>query len=368
MGEKPHSADDPHGRFIDLDDEGKPVMADSLELDSDESKLYSAVLGTFPPEELLDGAEALERTPCPGTIIRKMRWAAEDHSPVPVRFHNEPIGTLLKLFTNKKSKSVSYARTALRMRYPYQAFAVQKKILSTFLTSGTKSDATWVGKILMDSWIPGFEELVLSRWHDTRDRKLAFTIIRHFPAGTVIEESEALSAATHYAYVAARIGNEPGFTLDMSRLSVSDHLYVWAKLGRKMTEREAREMVLGFLSHLPDEYYRFWGIVPSDRMPQLTDIEGMGLIIWALGKMGLRETLLWILSVKRDLTKKLEKTDEPSRRAAMSATLRCLADPSLNPEKTLKEEKERLDYTHADEDDLPPSDPASLDFDEDIPF
>lgn len=341
-------------RAIGSEEDGN-LLANVLDLDQDEHKLYAAILGTFSPEELRRKAEQLRETDCAGLLLSKMEWAATDHSSVPVLFHNEPIGKLLKLFVDKKSKCVSHARACLRKRYPYQDFATQKRILKAFLENGSKDDADWAGKTLRDNWIPGFEESVLRRWTQTHSRNLGYTILRHLPAEVALREQEALSAATSYAHVAARIGNEPGFILDRFRLSTPDYFYVMAKLGRKMSEKQALEELISYLSPLPSMVY-FFSPGSGDWMPQLTDIPGVPIIIWSLGKLGLTDTLIWLLDVKSKIQEKLKGVDIIDRWPVLTATLRCCLDPKLKEEEVLSQEKQHYQLCQNDDDDLPPDD------------
>jgi len=342
-------------RYVDYDEEG-PHLANVLDLDRDENKLYSAILSTFPPEDLLKKEEDLSGTDCSGFLLSKMRWAASDHAPVKTRFRNESIGTLLKLFLDKRSKCVSYARQALRTRYPYQSFAVQKRILLTFLEDGAKEDVSWAGRTLRDDWIPGFAELVVRKWKESRVPALAYTILRHLPAEVVMADQEALASATSYAYVAARIGNEPGFTLDPSRLSVPDYFYVTVKLGRSMGEEEAIAELGSYFSSVPGVVYCYRDAHGRNE-PQLCDIPGVPIIIWALGKLGLREPLLRLLDIKSLLRERFREMAAEDRWPALTSTLRCRFNPGQDSGKVFLEEKLKFQSGDAAmDDDLPVDD------------
>lgn len=334
-------------------------IANVMDLDKDENKLYSAILGTFPQEELLRKADELSATNCSEFLIGKMIWAAGDHSPVTPTIHNEPIGKLLRLFTDKKSGGVYYARKDLRKRYPSQDFATQKKIIRAFLEKGAKEDINWAGRTLRDGWIPGFEEIVLSKFRETRDTALGYVILRHFPTATVLSEAEALAKATQYAYVAARVGNEQGFVLDRTRLSVPDYFYVMAKLGREVSPSEAEKEIRSFLSPLPAFLYRHYGI-PGDQEPLLAAIPGFTIIVWALGKLGLTDTLLWLLDIKRSVTAAVKKASPEDTWPAMTTALRLRLDPSLVEALVL--EDERFKFLHSEDiGDLPPDEKEAKD-------
>ena len=75
---------------------------------------------------------------------------------------NNPIATVIKNYTNKKSGKVTEARNEIQRRFFGLDWKDQKKIVAAFLDSGV-SDRDWAYSRLLDLWDASFEQKMLYR-------------------------------------------------------------------------------------------------------------------------------------------------------------------------------------------------------------
>lgn len=267
------------------------VFSDSkivLELDHDQDKLYTAILKTIQKETLVEIAKELRHEPdVAESLVRKIEWMSEDH-PKKGSVKNDTLASLLKLFLDKKSKKVRYARQCLKDRFDKQSYRDQNRILRAFL-SGPAMDCDWAGRILRDNWRKEMKGHVGEAWVRTRRQMLAYVILRHFPNGYIMQEQGSLAAVAGYQFVCARIGNEPGFVLDKSRLTVPNLFYVMAKLGRTIDNEEMEKKLYDFLLNF-DGYYD-----QDPPTPSFSCISGWDRMVWAMGVLGMQDSLIRLL-------------------------------------------------------------------------
>ena len=260
-----------------------------LELTPEQNKVYTAILKTIPSETLGKMAAQLRRVPdCAISLVEKMEWMSQEHPPKSI-VKNEPIGRLLRYYLDKKSKKVVYARTHLRSRFLHQSYQEQNKILTAFL-NGSKDDCEWAARYLRDNWRKEMADSVSGAWYKTRIQALAYVILRHFPDGYILKEQDHLSEIAGYQYVCARVGNDPSFVLDESRLNTPDYFYVMAKLGRKVDAVVMEKRFYDYLLTYPYDYKHL-----NFKPVSLLSIEGVGRMIWAMGVLGMQDALVRIL-------------------------------------------------------------------------
>lgn len=259
-----------------------------LELDHDQDKLYTAILKTIPKDKLSEIAKELRYDPDAAvSFVRKIEWMSEDH-PRKQKVKNEPLTTLLKLYLNKRSKKVRYARQCIKDRFDKQSYRDQNRILRAFL-SGPAMDCDWAGRILRDNWRKEMKGYVGEAWERTRRQILAYVILRHFPNSYILLEQESLSDVAGYQFVCARIGNEPSFFFDESRLTIPDLFYVTAKLERTVDNEEMEKKLYDFLLNY-DGYYD--QVFPT---PSFSCISGWDRMVWAMGVLGMQDSLIRLL-------------------------------------------------------------------------
>lgn len=205
-----------------------------------------------------------------------------------------PSSTLLEWYADKKSGKVSVAIKELMARYRSESFEGQQEILRAFIMGG-KKEMEWAGRRLRDHWTASLASCVDLRWKATHNPILGYIILRHFPDDYVLAQQEELAAATRYAYVCARLGNVKGFHMDQDRLSTPDFLYVMAKWDMAKSKAINIEVIADAM--LVEYFDEEDDITPKD----------VSLIFWALGKLGLTESIIRVMPFLEEFQKKEEE-------------------------------------------------------------
>ena len=274
-----------------------------LELDHDRDKLYTAILKTIPKDVLAGIAHRLSWEPgIAASLVNKIEWLSREH-PKSASPHNEPLTTLLKLYLDKRSKRVVYARLHLKDRFHKQSYRDQNRILRAFL-NGSNTDCEWACRILRDNWRKELARDIKEAWKKSRKPMLAYVILRHFPNAFILEEQERLAQAATYPHVCARVGNEPSFKMDESRLGVVDYLYVMAKLGRSVDSGDAERRLYSFLLDY-DGYYDGC-LYPK---PSFSSINGWDRMVWAMGVLGMQDALVRLLDFENRVKEEVQSRE-----------------------------------------------------------
>lgn len=247
-----------------------------------------------------------------GTSLAKIRWmlehphgsmaGQEDH-------RNEPVSKLLKLFTDRKSGKVSYARRELQRRFLAQSYSDQRKILSAMF-GGAKSDRLWACHQLSREWFPGYEAQLQQEWESRRDLDLARIVMRRLPKKYLMTQvEELLTAKIEMSDLCACLGNEPGFPYEVtpSVVGVENYIQTMSALGRDVPEDECRKFLRDMLCKRcdeiihsePDEFFDLYSEPADGRL--LTVILPFKGIVRALGKMGHESLLQELLSLADDM-------------------------------------------------------------------
>ena len=236
--------------------------------------VYRALLHSLSTEDLILVIRKLEReNVCPITLLYKARGILK--SKYRTQLDDIPTSTLLKWYADKKSKKVGLASRALKTRFPKECAEGQRTILKAFLQGGIK-ELEWASRYLRRHWIRSMSTWVANRWKTTPNPVLAQVILKHLPEAFVIAEQDRLAEAAGYVHVCARLGKRKDFQIDSNRLSTPDYIYALAKSGSKNVDEKSLETRI-------NEYL--------DQSEWLSPQE-LHLLLWALGKLGLTETII----------------------------------------------------------------------------
>lgn len=188
-----------------------------------------------------------------------------------------PTSTLLRWYEDKKSGKVVFSRKALMDRFFNQNEEEKRIILKAFLKGGIK-EMEWAARYLRAHWTKSMTTLVEVCWKKTQNPVLAQVILLHIPDSFVLGEQERLAKAAGYPYVCARLCYHKDFRIDPSRLTIPEYLYVLAKSKKAPADP-------AFIGSLLDKYLA---------IPDQVYSRDVGLILWALGKLGLTDTIIRI--------------------------------------------------------------------------
>ena len=232
-------------------------------------KFSSALLHSLSDGELIILRDKMQEDGnCPGRLSYKTSAILDRRMNADIK-----TSTLLRLYSNKDSKRVSFAAKELKRRYPMLSQEKQRSVLRGFLMGG-KNERTWAARRLRWQWIEAMGPLVARRWEETHEELLAYLVLRYLPAKYVMAQQDQLADVVDYSYVCARLGNEPGFVMDESRLSVPEYFYAVAKSGFPVNRAALQARLDAYLN--------------SDNVRE----DQTGLLLWAMGQLHMTEPLI----------------------------------------------------------------------------
>lgn len=227
---------------------------------------------------------------------------------------NTPVSTLLKRYLDKKSGKVSEARSEIKYRFDYLDWSVQKRIVAAFLASG-KTDREWAYTKLLKYWDDSFAPVVESLWNQYHEPKCSWPIIRHFPEDYVLKNMNLLSAEKNYYFICRRLGNNPNFSIDKTKLSPLDYLSILYSTGRDIDKKEALNILYELIGNhcstgliiieLGNPHYITRNIGFNPR-----DIRDVRRAIYYLEEMGEKEPTDTFISWCNLVAKKIKESPE----------------------------------------------------------
>ena len=158
------------------------------------------------------------------------------------RKRNTPIATLIKNYINKKSGKVPESRKEIQRRFDYLDWKDQKKIMQAFLESG-KGDRLWAYSKLVDNWDKSFELRIKELWEQSHEGKSSWVVIRYFPTKYLSQNIDKFTDDRDYYFICLRLAEDKSYTIDKSKLSITDYLSVLYHTGRSLLDDEARDLL-----------------------------------------------------------------------------------------------------------------------------
>ena len=240
------------------------------------------------------------------SLIRYILDKNQDNNSLPRR--NESIYKVLQWYNDKKSRNVSYARVQLVQRFDGQSYSVQTKILKSFLQNGSKRDREWASKKIYKSWDKSFIVPIKDAWEKYHEKSVGITMLKYLPTSYTMTQLHHLEASgIEQRYIYSTLGNENEFPYEISstELDLPDYFYVMAKLNREIDENTATNLIVSYLAIMSKCDYEA-GEVLDDYTnyianPGITSYKDIGLIVWALWRLGLTSTLLQLLRVSKEM-------------------------------------------------------------------
>ena len=258
-----------------------------------ESCAYYAVLASMNEEELCQVMDIIKGWPHSSVLIDKIKQTLNP-TPYNVVKKNETIDTLLKWYTDKKSKKVGESKKELKKRFPYQSFAVQKKIIKAFLTSRNIDDAAWGARQADLYWDKSFIKPLEDSLYRGYTPSEAKTIIRHFPLDFVSYHRGLLNSQTSED-LCIRLGDESDFEVEAYNLNILSYLYVYAHLKSPIPKKES-EVEKELFFHI---YKRIVRDLDTSRWGpgyNFADFPELRKGVWALGQLNFPNIVLKILA------------------------------------------------------------------------
>lgn len=207
-------------------------------------------------------------------IYNKVDWVSHVDNKLQYRGYvypddtNESLDDLIYLYTNKKSKRVSYAGKKLKKIFLDLPSVEQRKVGLALLSSGL-TDSEWVCKRLdyykasfdkewKINWHPCYEEAVEECWNKYHGKYCGKLLIQFLPKDIVRKHIDELTDIDFYFYLSRRFVNASWFKLDVEKLKsstyINAYLSVMIKTKDGISEEEARLLLYQWIAVITTTY------------------------------------------------------------------------------------------------------------------
>lgn len=203
---------------------------------------------------------------------------------------NNPIATVIKNYTNKKSGKVTDSRNEIQRRFFGLDWKDQKKIMAVFLDSGI-SDRDWAYSRLLDLWDASFEPKVQALWEAYHEEKCSWVIIRHFPKEYLQKHIDQFNEGRDYYFICRRLAEDSAFVINKDKLSKTDYLMALSHADRHIDDAEATdtlyEIVRDIAFHWSPSMELSRDYMPHRReVMTASDFANVSIALYYLEKMG----------------------------------------------------------------------------------
>ena len=203
---------------------------------------------------------------------------------------NNPIATVIKNYTNKKSGKVTDSRNEIQRRFLGLDWKDQKKIMAAFLDAGA-ADRNWAYSRLIDLWDASFEKKVQELWETYHEEKCSWVMIRHFPKEYLGKHIDQFNEGRDYYFICRRLAEDSGFVIEKDKLSKTDYLMALSHADRHIDDSEATdtlyEIVRDIAFHWNPSMELSRDYMPHRREVMMpSDFANVSIALYYIEKMG----------------------------------------------------------------------------------
>lgn len=256
-------------------------------------KAVYALVCSLPDKELMEYVETHGFSPIDMKIISRRKLEKQF-----LARQRSAVNRIIAQLEDPECTNLTRLREGLKSRYDHVPIAYQHRILHCMLLQNTKKERLWAFTRLCKLWDANFEEDVLHLFDEYREVECAHVIIRQFPAEYVYIHREELAAMAGWQWVMERLGRDYPDVLDRTKLLPKD----WVRTIVHLNLNE-------YCSNIEDYLYKtiattvdamLWGTryyCPKS----LRDMPDVGYAVWAMGQMGMTESVLRFADYDRQL-------------------------------------------------------------------
>lgn len=227
---------------------------------------------------------------------------------------NTPFNKLLLHYTDKRSGRVISARDELFRRFPYLDPVQQKRVAKAFF-DGSNTDVRMMSSYLMDHWDDMFLDIVVRAWIiDITNEYTAKLVIRYARLDDVMGFMSELEAFDGPMLATRRC--QAGVLPEIDDWPLTDYLAILYNSGLSVGEDDAAVLMPSYIvcaalqdlesGRVPD-YTRKSDI----EHPSLIFLEGVRLMVYYLGCMGLTQALSDLEAMDSELCTELQNGQMP---------------------------------------------------------
>lgn len=239
---------------------------------------------------------------------------------------DESIDMLVSLYTNKKSRRVSYAGKKLKAVFNDLPPVEQRKVGMALLT-GSRTDSEWVCQYLdsykhplkkewIVNWHPCYAALLEESWNKYHGYYCGKLMVLFLDEKIVRKYIDELTDERLYISLCRRFVNRPWFKLDVEKLKACTHinayLYIMSKAGQDISAEEARSLLYQWIAIIiirnrkdckmltPENL--FWSYIQMEH--GVINTWGMNTALYYLLKMGHKKVVKDFVDWGKDVARK----------------------------------------------------------------
>lgn len=183
--------------------------------------------------------------------------------PVPNKANKTPISTILKWYLERKKGKVVESRQEIQRRFGGLDWAIQKKIILAFLSSG-KADRKWAYEQLIWYWDNDFLPKTKELFEQYHEKKIFWPVIWYFPTDYIIDHLDELAVDHSYYNLCYRLAHDHvEFQPDRHKLSPNRYLTIMELMNKKVEDTEAEDIIFEVLHDLStNRFSKYDGVSP----------------------------------------------------------------------------------------------------------
>lgn len=213
---------------------------------------------------------------------------------------------------------VTDSREKLRAIFDSLEWKAQREILRFCLTDALKIDRIWGLKCMNNNWSiiadckraerEEWKERMVAAWEKYHEKEAALIMVRYLDLTVIEQQAPALISLLGYNHVAVRLGENPDFYIDRSRLTALEYLYIMVKGHRPVTSEEAEEVLAQTIQEVTGT--KRTPIMHQNSSPSLMCDSKIGLVIWCMGELRLTDSIITFYERDCALQKELNRYRE----------------------------------------------------------
>ena len=166
--------------------------------------------------------------------IEKRAEALERH-----KYGNMSFNSLLRLYSNPKSKKRAIAREYLKYRFSYLAAKEKLRLIKAFI-EGSKGDRKWACSHMCEYWDDKFLPAVTQFWETEQHITAALLLIKHAPLDYVRQNAEKFPPI-FITSLSFRLKDDPTYTVPLDDVDTDKYLHAMAICGKTMDYETAKD-------------------------------------------------------------------------------------------------------------------------------
>lgn len=230
---------------------------------------------------------------------------------------NEPIQTLLKLFTCDNEEQAKYAKEKLKLRFEHQSFLTQRKILKAFLESNDEEDREWAYATLRENWDNYFCNKIQKLWETYHDFSCGILVIKYLPIEYVWKQHKCSLEENYYILLCERLGSYPDFKIAPNKFDdYGEYLYTIAKARGKVNGEDMLHYLfeciakkLNKSSHDIKDIYHKLEKYTKDNFTYISTklISSVTITLWRMSDVGYTDEIIYYLEWDKQIQEKFKE-------------------------------------------------------------